>query len=208
MLSAIRSWGGVPLINHPNYEWSLRADDIARGGTGRYLLEVWSGLPGTHAAGDAAHPSEQAIWSDVLASGGDAVPVAVDDAHGLHEGPGGSDALPGRGWIEVFGDELSESAICEALAEGRLFASSGPELAGLAVQPETFVVSTTDPEATVEFLDQTGTVLARTRAGDASPGGRVRDVSYRLTGYEDLVRATVTDAAGRRAWTAAYRVAD
>jgi hypothetical protein len=206
MLAQIGDLGGVPLVNHPNYGWSLQADDLDRGASGRYLLEIWSGLPNVHAMGDADHRSEEAIWDDVLASDPDVIPAAVDDAHGLHEGPGGSDALPGRGWVQTFGDETSVSAICEALAEGRLFASNGPSLARIAVQGDTFLVTTTDADATVDFLGEHGVLLATVRAAEVPARGELREIRYRLRGDEALVRARIADARGRHAWTAAYRV--
>jgi len=206
MLAEIGAQGGVPLVNHPNYGWSLEADDLVRGASGRYLLEIWSGLPDVHAMGDAGHRSEEAIWDDVLASDPDAIPAAVDDAHGVHDGPGGSDALPGRGWVETFGDETTVSAICEALAEGRLYASNGPSFERLEVQGDTFVVTTTDVTASVDFLGERGALLARVRAADAPARGEAREVRYQLTGEETLVRARLVDGRGRRAWTAAYRV--
>jgi len=205
ILAEVRAEGGIPLVNHPNFQWTLEAGDIVRGASGRYLLEIWSGLPAIHASGTVGHPSEEAIWDDVLAAGGDALPVAVDDAHGLPGGP--NDALPGRGWLEVFGAETSVGAICAALAEGRFFASSGPVLARLTVGDDTFVVSTADPGATVAFLDQGGEKLAEVRSASAPSRDGVRDVTYRLRGGESLVRARITDAQGRQAWTPAYRVA-
>ncbi len=122
-LQEIRNQGGVPLVNHPNFQWSLTAEDIARGASGRYLLEVWSGHPNVNPMGDAMHPSAEAIWDELLARGADAIPVAVDDAHGLPDDPTGGNALPGRGWVETFGDVTSTGAICEALAAGHLYAS-------------------------------------------------------------------------------------
>jgi hypothetical protein len=208
MLAEIGAQGGVPLVNHPNYGWALEADDLARGASGRYLLEIWSGLPAVHAQGDAGHRSEEAIWDDVLASDPDAIPIAVDDAHGLHEGPGGSDALPGRGWVETFGDETTVGAICAALAEGRLYASNGPSLERLEVQGDTFLVATKDAGASVDFLDERGVLLARVRAAEAPARGDVRELRYQLTGYEKLVRARLADGQGRHAWTPAYRVGD
>ncbi len=208
VLAEIGAQGGVPLVNHPNYGWSLEADDLVRGASGRYLLEIWSGLPATHALGDVTHRSEEAIWDDVLASEPDVIPAAVDDAHGVHEGPGGSDALPGRGWVETFGDETTVDAICAALAEGRLYASNGPSFERLEVQGDTFLVATTDAEARVDFLGDHGVLLARMRAADAPARGPVRELHYRLTGDEKLVRARLADGQGRHAWTAAYRVGD
>jgi hypothetical protein len=208
MLAAIRAQGGVPLINHPNYGWALDADDIVHGASGRYLLEIWSGLPAVEAEGDLIHRSEESKWNDVLASDTDAIPVAVDDAHGDHEGDGGSDALPGRGWVETFGRETSVAAICAALAEGRLFASSGPSFARLAVQGDTFAVATTDAAATIDFVGEGGAVLLQVHTADVPARDGVREVPYRLAGDELWVRARIADARGHHAWTAAYRVAD
>ena len=197
----IRALGGTPLVNHPNFHWSLTADDIARGVHGRYLLEIWSGHPDVSPAGDRSHPSAEAIWDNLLARGAEAIPVAVDDAHGLPGNPR-SDALPGRGWVETFGDETTTKAICEALEDGRLYASNGPAIARLAVGGDTFVVATADSQAVVTFVGEEGETLAEMRAADAP----TQEVTYRLTGGETLVRARVTDAEGRHAWTAAYRV--
>jgi hypothetical protein len=206
----VRASGAVPLVNHPNFHWALTAEDIERGASGRYLLEVWSGHPNVAPMGDARHPSEEAIWDEVLASGGDALPAAVDDAHGLADDPRGGDAFPGRGWVNTYGGETSVSAICRALGDGRLYASNGPELARIAVEGETLSVVTTDSEAVVDFVGEQGEVLREVRAADvASPkDSGTREIAYRLEGGETLVRARVTDAKGKRAWTRAYRVGE
>jgi hypothetical protein len=206
ILAEVRGQGGVPLVNHPNFHWALQATDIARGASGRILLEMWSGLPAVQATGDPTHPSEEAIWDEVLARGTDALPVAVDDAHGLHDGPGGSDALPGRGWVETFGNETSRDAICAALAGGRLYASNGPSFARIAVQGDTLLVATTDAAATVAFLGERGETLLEARAAEVPLSQGAHELSYHLAGGELLVRARLTDALGHQAWTAAYRV--
>jgi len=195
MLAEIRAAGGTPLVNHPNFHGSLTADDIARGASGRYLLEIWSGHPEVAPDGDWARPSAEAIWDDVLARGGDAIPAAVDDAHGLPDDSGVRRSLPGRAWVETFGDETTAEAICAALAGGRLYASNGPGLAGITVQDDVFTVTATDPGARIAFIGDHGAVLAE--------GGRA--LTYRLTGEEGLVRARISDPGGRHAWTAAYR---
>jgi hypothetical protein len=206
MLGQVRASGATPLIDHPNFRWTLGVDDIARGTNGRYLFEIWSGHPGVSSMGDATHPSAEAIWGELLDRGADAIPVAVDDAHALPGDPRGNDALPGRGWVETFGDETTATAVCGALADGRLYASNGPVLAQIAVDGVTFAVATTDERATVEFIGEGGEVLARGRAAEMPARGDVREVSYRLDGGEAFVRARVSDTAGRHAWTKAYRV--
>src|SRR6202043_1130722 len=106
----------------PNFHRSLTADDVPRGASGRYLLEIWSGNPAVAPEGDWARPSAEALWDEVLARGADAIPAAVDDAHQLPDEAGAGYALPERAWVETFGDEATPRAICEALAAGRLYA--------------------------------------------------------------------------------------
>lgn len=208
MFEQIRAAGGTPLVNHPNYRESLTADDIAHGATGRYLLEIWSGHPEVFPAGYGSRPSAEVVWDDVLAQGGDAFPAAVDDAHGLPDDAGGPRSLPGRAWVETFGDETTPEAICAALAGGRLYASNGPVIAGLSLHDDVFTVTTTDPHASVAFIGDGGAILAEVRATDVPTGGKARAMTYRLTGEEELVRARVSDAEGRHARTAAYRTGD
>jgi hypothetical protein len=197
MLRQIRAAGGTPLVNHPNFHGSLTADDIVHGASDRYLLEVWSGHPDVATDGDWGHPSAEAIWDDVLKHGGDAIPAAVDDAHGLPDDSGApGQSLPGKGWVATFGAETTPAAICAALARGQLYASNGPALSALSVEDDALHVTTADPQATVTFLGQGGAVLAEARGPSAV---------YRLSGDESLVRARVTDGEGHHAWTAAYR---
>ena len=136
----IRQRGGVPLLDHPNFHFALDADQIESGASGFYLFEIWSGHPDVNPSGDVSHPSAEAIWDDLLARGADAAPVAVDDAHELAAPPGQLAALPGRGWVETFGGETSRAAICAALADGQVYASSGPSLTEIRVAGETFTV--------------------------------------------------------------------
>jgi hypothetical protein len=203
VLGQIRAAGGTPLVNHPNFHFALTADDIARGARGRYLLEIWSGHPDVNPAGNALRPSAEAIWDDVLTRGADAFPAAVDDAHGLPGDPR-TDAIPGRAWVETFGDETSVASICAALDEGRLYASNGPLIARIEIAGDTFTVATPDADASVTFIGEGGDVLADFPAARA-PGRPA--VTYRLAGGETFVRARVSDSQGRHAWTAAYRVA-
>jgi len=71
---------------------------------------------------------------------------------------------------------------------------------------DSFSLSTTDAEATVEFVGERGEVLDQRRAADAPAIGDERALTYRLTGGETLVRARIRDRDGQFAWTAAYRV--
>jgi hypothetical protein len=197
-VAATRAQGAIAVVNHPNFTFAFGADDLPAA-RGARLLEIWSGHPTVQAEGDRDHPSEEAIWDAALAKGEDFVGVAVDDTHAL----GGLvapewRAFPGRGFVDVFADETSERAICDALARGRLVASSGPRLTRLRVEGDAMSVWPA-AAARIEFVGLGGAVLA---AVDAPGGGEAR---YRLAGTEARVRARVVAADGRRAWTASYR---
>ena len=197
----ITQQGGVALVNHPNWDWALTAADLPAA-RGAQLLEIASGHPYVHTLGDAEHLSHEAIWDTTIAAGLGFAGVAVDDAHIY--GPRAPDnaARPGRAWIQVFAAEPTREAICEALGKGRLYGSTGVSLRRIVVKDDTYAVYPADPSALVEFIGQGGRVLQSGRAGS---DGAAR---YRLGagGEGSYVRARVTGADGKHAWTQPSRV--
>lgn len=198
-VAEVKAQDGVALINHPNFEWALTIDDVAAG-RGAHLLEIWSGHPYVRIEGDLLRPSNEAIWDAVLTRGETFAGVAVDDMHHLSPAAPDPAARPGRGWVEVFSPETTGPAICDGLRRGRLYASNGASFTRIAVGGDTLSVST--DAALVEFIGQRGLVLESVR-----PAAGAGEVTYRLRGGERYVRARVTDATGKRAWTQGYRVA-
>src|SRR5215471_18983570 len=99
-IDVARASGGIAQINHPNFFWTLTADDIASS-KGAALLEVFSGhhLVNTFGAGPEA-PGAEEIWDRVLSKGMQIYAVAADDTHTLNRADPEGD-LPGRGWIMV-----------------------------------------------------------------------------------------------------------
>src|SRR3954467_4517260 len=53
-IGAVRHQGGVALVNHPNFDWALSAADVSDARDAS-LLEIASGHPYVHTAGDADH---------------------------------------------------------------------------------------------------------------------------------------------------------
>lgn len=194
----VKAQGAIALVNHPNFDWALSADDVPSA-RGAELLEIWSGHPYVHSEGDLLRPSHEAIWSRMLDEGETFAGVAVDDMHHLARDAKEPAVRPLRGWVEVFGAEATEQAICDGLRRGRLYASSGPKLARLRVKDATFAVTVSAP-ARVEVLGAEGAVLADVKAGAG------KEVRYELRGGERHVRARITGQDGKRAWTQAYRV--
>jgi hypothetical protein len=194
----VKEQGAIALVNHPNFEWALGEGDLPAG-RGAELLEIWSGHPYVRSEGDALHPSHEALWAKMLDAGEGFAGVAVDDMHNLIDPTREPRALPLRAWVQVFGAEVSEAAICDGLRRGRLYASAGPELARILVKGSSMALRVTAP-ARVEFVGAEGAVLSAVEATAEE------DARYDLRGGERYVRARITGADGRRAWTQAYRV--
>lgn len=192
---------GVVLINHPNFDWALRASDVETQKNAK-LLEIWSGHPYVHTDGDATHRSHEAIWDHALTRGLDFAGVAVDDAH--HWKPVKDEAAAarsGRGWVQVFAPKADRKLICAALSEGKLYASSGVTLKRITVKGNAMSL-VVDGDAKVEFIGWKGRVLATVKP-DAEGLAK-----YELKGGEVYVRARVTTPEGKHAFTQAYRVSN
>jgi len=198
-ISAVRHQGGVALVNHPNFDWALSAADVtdARDAS---LLEIASGHPYVHSAGDAEHPSHEALWDIALTAGADFMGVGVDDEHHI-DVSSDPPATPGRAWISTFGEQTDGSAICAAMAQGQLYTSTGIELRHIAVRDREYEVEPAEARASVVFIGAGGRELARHTVLSDGPA------VYVLRGDEGYVRARVELPDGKRAWTPAVRLA-
>lgn len=194
-IGEILAQDGVALVNHPNFDWALSADDVVAA-DGAVLLEIASGHPYVHSRGDAAHPSHEQLWDAALTAGREVMGVGGDDMHHLVT-DADPEAFPGVAWIQVFVDEPRADLVCQALRRGALYASTGASLRAIRVSADTYEVNPVDQGATVVFIGSRGRLLARSPTkGDAR---------YRITGDEGYVRARV-ETTGGQAWTPAVRV--
>ena len=109
-LPAIRSAGGVPQVNHPNYRWSVGLKDLLDVPDST-LFEVWNAhilvnnLGGADSSGRWM-PSTEALWDSLLSRGKLLFGVADDDSHSFRsEDADSPDATrPGRAWVMVRAD--------------------------------------------------------------------------------------------------------
>ena len=200
-VARIRAAGGVAQINHPNFVWSVRLQDLVAL-PDSLLFEVANAHTGVNNAGDDVSPSTEALWDSLLTRGKTIFGVADDDAHSFS--PRWSDSYeltrPGRGWIVVRADTLTADAILGGIRRGDFYASTGVMLDSLVATRTELRLSMTAREQTrflTEFIGEGGRVLSRARGASAS---------YHITGSEGYVRARVTDSNGMRAWTQAVRV--
>ena len=133
-VAAQRARTGRPMlaaVNHPNFVYSLTANDLARLRGARFV-EVWNAHPIVNNLGDAVHPPVERLWDVALAerlSAGDDVlyGTATDDAHDYHR-VGTEFRNPGRAWVMVRADTLTPAALVAAMERGDFYASTGVEL--------------------------------------------------------------------------------
>lgn len=206
----------MPHINHPNFGWAIRADELAQI-DGERFFEVYNGHPLVNIAGDSLRDGTEKMWDVVntirLRDGRPLMfGIATDDSHNYQEfGP--HRANSGRGWVMVRAAELAPEVLLGALDEGAFYASSGVTLADMsvadgrykvAVQPEEGVTYTIeffgtdadhDPSPEAVLHPETGELVTYRYSDEV---GRLlqrttgTEAVYEMTGTELYVRARVT----------------
>jgi hypothetical protein len=193
-VNSIRGVGGVPHINHPNFDWAITADELRLVQNER-LFEIYNGHPRVHNVGGGGSPSPEQMWDLILSNEKLIYGIAVDDAHHFKGEFAPDRSNPGRGWVMVYASELSVTAILEAMENGSFYASTGVTLSDYNATPEEIKISIAEEPSfkyTTYFIGDGGKLLS------ASYGPAVR---YRFTGEEKYVRARVQDSMGHMAWT-------
>jgi hypothetical protein len=181
--------GGIAQINHPQWLWGMTPDLLVElSHRGMPLVEIANVAFSKWNAGDAAHPSTEALWDAALARGATLWGTASDDAHD-YEGHG--KYPPGGGWVMVRA-RRDPRAILDALAAGRFYASNGVVLERADVEGDELAIAV-DPAAqgsyTIDFIENGRRV--------DSVRGRFARRRVPAAGY---VRAVVTRSDGKRAW--------
>ena len=192
-VNSIVAAGGIASINHPNYWWSFDHREIAQV-TGATLLEVFNGHPAVNVYGAPGRPSYEEIWDGVLSAGRPIYGVATDDSHNYKEfRPDLSN--PGRGWLMVRAERLSQDAIIDSIVSGDFYASTGVVLSELRISEREIFLSMEplyDAVFTTRFIGREGHVYAEATGAEAS---------YAARGDEGYIRASVSSSTGPRAWT-------
>lgn len=200
-LAAIKTAGGVPQINHPNYRWSVRLADLVDLPDST-LFEIANAHVFVNNQGGADSsgrwaPSTEALWDSLLTRGKLLFGVADDDSHSFTpEDAENPDATrPGRAWIMVRARGLTREAILGAIRRGDFYASTGIALRSYSADAREIrldIEPSNDRRFLVEFVGRGGRVLA-TKTGTSA--------RYSIAGNEGYVRVRVSDSTGRRAWT-------
>jgi hypothetical protein len=200
-VAAVLSQRGIPQINHPNYRWSVKPDDLYDV-SNAYLLEIWNGQGQINNLGgadddDDVRPSAEGYWDILLSRGKIIWGVGSDDAHeyGLTADPHG--AIPGQAWIMAHAEELTSKAIETALRQGDFYASTGVTIDDITANPKELTFRIVEGKAgasrySTRFIGQGGKLLATVTGTHPA---------YQIKGNERYVRASVIDSNGNRAWS-------
>lgn len=201
-IAAILAQGGIAQVNHPNYRWSVKPEDLYNIPDGT-LLEIWNGqghinnLGGEVSPGDI-RPSAEGLWDILLSRGKRIWGVGSDDSHDFVE-PGVNDpsgAAPGQAWIMLRASELSAEAIKSALIQGDFYASTGVTLEDYQAGPKQITIKMEEnrfhTKYRTQFIGKNGRLLQESTANPAT---------YIVKGDEGYVRAKITDSNGKMAWT-------
>jgi hypothetical protein len=192
-LDEAKALGGLAQLNHPQWHWGMTAELlVALASRGARLYEVWNRQFPTWNAGDAEHPSTEALWDAALTQGATLWGVASDDAHDYT----GTGTYPAGGAYVMVHAARRADAILAALAIGDFYASTGVTLDRAGVDGGALVVdvSRSDPgDHAIAFIGEGGTILREV------PGSTARFPLADLGG-RGYVRAVVTRSDGAKAW--------
>ena len=197
-VNSIKEAGGIASINHPNYKWAYTTSELIQV-DGATAIEVFNGHSGSNGYGGKTKSSSELIWDAILSAGKLIYGVATDDSHHYHDFTPKM-ANPGRGWICVEAESLSESSIMDSIKNGNFYASTGVYLDELVSSNNIINISirTEDddplnlPEYVTTITGYDGDVLHETDS---------LNVNYQLPKNGHYARATIKSSEGFKAWT-------
>ncbi|MBI2419966.1 MAG: CehA/McbA family metallohydrolase [Ignavibacteriales bacterium] len=180
MIDAIKAQSAVPFINHPRYSQipitALQIINFMK--TNLNHMEIWNGITASQAG-----LTDISVWDSVLSTGRKLFGVASDDSH--------RETHQGKGWIMVYASSINQDTLTKAIREGDFYASNGIFLDSVYYSSSKLYVKSSNGEK-IQFIGNKGSVLGTVNAPAAE---------YQITGNETYVRAEVSNAAGKKAWT-------
>lgn len=192
-VDAIRKVEGLPHINHPNFGWSITAEDLRQ--VQRYkLFEIYNGHHAVNNLGGGGVPGLEEVWDTLLTGGKLVYGIAVDDAHTFKQPWNKATARPGQGWVMVRTEKLEAKAILAAMERGEFYASTGVKLSNYEVDDKQMTVTIEEVKTSkyrIHFIGRGGRLLKEELQSPAT---------YRFRGDEGHVRAKVLESNGAVAW--------
>ena len=184
-LCAVRDAGFLITYNHP--QWSLQNYSDYFGLRGLHAIETINGGCIPLNDNTAMH------FENMLRAGLDVIPIGGDDNHRKGE--------CGLGWTMIKAEELSYDALIAAYKKGDCYASEGPEIHSLYIEDGEVVVKCSPAYSVTLFSEGRGMVR---KISDDSTLTEAR-FAYRPETYGRYFRFEVRDAAGKKAFSRAYK---
>ena len=182
IINKIHAVGGLAVLAHP--AWSLNTPEMIMALEGFDATEIYNAVSEV----EQSFRPDSSIIVDMIASKGRRYPLlATDDAHYFD----GRDNC--RGYIMVESETAEPEALKEAIAEGRFYASQGPEVHLLRDGDGFRVVCS--PCSHVYFASNSPWCVR------AKHGEGLTEARYTPLDNDLYVRAFVIDESGRTAWS-------
>ncbi|MDD4796648.1 MAG: CehA/McbA family metallohydrolase [Eubacteriales bacterium] len=189
-VDAIRAAGGLAILAHP--AWSLMEPADIRNLTGLSGAEVYNAVSVPPWNGQRADSSN---LLDICAARGSALYwVAADDAH-FYDG----DAC--QAFVCVNAPALTQKDICAALAQGRFYASRGPQIHQLSLTDGIFSVECSPCQQAIFYSNTVWSHHRVTRRADTR-------YTYAIHPADTFIRVELSDAQGRQAWSSPWMLTD
>jgi len=179
-LDELHANNNLTIYCHPG--WSTTAAEEFEHLKGNIAMEVWN----SHCAKFYDCDKDAMYWDQLLRKGIRLWGVATDDTHGY-------DAIC-EGWVRVNAEKNVESVLA-ALKNGAFYASCGPEIYDFYVEDGKAVIECS-PAAMIRFHYGYSPNEVH-KAGDEL----LTAAETSVPDYYTYIRASVTDAEGRMAWT-------
>jgi len=187
LIRRVNKAGGLAILAHP-YWCGLAYEDFKHL-NGLAAVEVFNTICDV-GAGRGASENE---WAYMIDRGMRVPCVGVDDTHSGGR-PGGDDAFGGWTWLKM--PSVSTKNVLKAVRTGACYASTGPRIHDFRIKGNRVSVRCS-PAAKIHIKAGPG----EGQAIYAKEGKLVRSFSATIREGCPFIRATVTDAAGRVAWS-------
>lgn len=186
--------GGVPVVCHPHWNWTLSANDISALKNCRHF-EICNAGPDCNAHPVPGYEPGDNLWDELLTAGHRYYGLASDDAHDYFYPPTPRSPRGGTGFNVVRVPGLTKDNVIKAIRYGHFYASTGVILQDYRVTRKGIslkILNQTNERTVIQFFGSTGKELKCIQALDAS---------YTFKGDEIYVRIRIGSTAGLWAWT-------
>lgn len=180
-IDAIRKAGGLAILAHP--AWSLNTPAQILPLKNVDVTEIYNSVSGVH----MSRRPDSGLIVDMLGAQGRFYPLIADDDTHYYDGE------ECMSWIMVQAFDRTRSSLLRAIRNGNFYATQGPEV-HLLREGDEFVVRCSPCREIVFLSDWVWSPRCFTGEG-------LTEARYTPREEETFIRAEVTDASGRRAWT-------